>query len=55
MMDVTNLFKATVKAVKSRNKILGEGIDNDKSTILTSKRKRGDFEVKAKDVVRCRA
>ncbi|XP_046337399.2 syntaxin-18-like [Haliotis rufescens] len=49
-MDITNLFKATVKAVKSRNKVIGEP-DNDKSTILSTKRKKGDFEVKAKDVV----
>ena len=51
-MDVTNVFKATVKAVKSRNKALGEP-DNDKSSILNTARHKGDFEMKAKDVVGC--
>ncbi|KAK6185340.1 hypothetical protein SNE40_007594 [Patella caerulea] len=50
-VDVTNLFKATVKSVKSRNKLSGENGSGDKSSILGHTRKKGDFETKAKDVV----
>ncbi|ESO95012.1 hypothetical protein LOTGIDRAFT_117319 [Lottia gigantea] len=50
-VDVTNLFKATVKSVKSRNKAIGENAVNDKQNILSRSRQKGDFESKAKEVI----
>ncbi|XP_064601039.1 syntaxin-18-like [Liolophura sinensis] len=51
MSDITNLFKATVKTVKSKNRVLGTG-EKDKCNILSYSRQKGDFETKAKDVVK---
>ncbi|OWF49507.1 Syntaxin-18 [Mizuhopecten yessoensis] len=56
MADVTNLFKATVKTVKSRNKVLGDftngGKKNNSSTsIFPVSKLKGDFEQKAKEMV----
>jgi hypothetical protein len=49
MADITNVFKATVKAVKSRQ---GNGPGGDVITnILPTSKHRGDFETKARDVV----
>ena len=50
MADVTNAFKATVKAVKSRLKSQGTATSSDTNILPTSKQ-RGDFETKARDVV----
>ena len=51
MADITNLFKATIKTVKSRNKALNIGHDNDKNRILVTSRPKTDFAIKAKSVV----
>lgn len=46
------MFKATVKAVKSRLKVQGEVTSGDsKNVILPTAKHRGDFETKARDVV----
>ena len=52
MADVTNLFKATVKSIKSRNKNLKQdaGVDS-KPNIFPSKKSHGDFESTSKDLV----
>ena len=52
MADVTNLFKATVKSVKSRNKALNKdaGAEN-KPNIFPAKRSQGDFEATSKELV----
>ena len=50
MKDITNLFKATVKTLKSRNKAQGINSGPDK-TILPSSKKCSDFGVKSKLVV----
>lgn len=53
MADITNVFKATVKAVKSRQKSQGNGPRGDVLTnILPTSKHRGDFETKAGEVVR---
>ncbi|GFS00494.1 syntaxin-18 [Elysia marginata] len=53
MADVTNVFKATVKAFKSRNKALNE-INGEEilSTPTATKKERSDFDVKAKELVK---
>ena len=48
-MDRTALFKASVKTIRTRNKALG--VKEPAKDILKSKRKRSEFETKAKDVV----
>ena len=48
-MDRTALFKASVKTIRTRNKALG--VKEPVKDILKSKRKRSEFETKAKDVV----
>ena len=50
MKDITSLFKATVKALKSRNKAQGITTGPDKSILPTSK-KCSDFGAKSKLVV----
>lgn len=52
MADVTNLFKATVKALKSRNKALNENSADVASRILHNKKQESEFESKAKNLVR---
>lgn len=52
MADVTNLFKATVKAVKSSNKLQKDSThDQTQNSIFPAVKQRGDFESKARDVV----
>lgn len=52
MADITNLFKATIKTVKSRNKELNKDRStNDKSHIFPSTKHRGEFETTSKEVV----
>ena len=46
MKDITNLFKATVKTLKSRNKAQGINSGPDK-TIFPSSKKCSDFGVKS--------
>ena len=48
-MDRTALFKASVKTIRTRNKALG--VKEPVKDIVKSKRKRSEFETKAKDVV----
>ncbi|GFO17798.1 syntaxin-18 [Plakobranchus ocellatus] len=52
MADVTNVFKATVKALKSRNKALSEMSNEDPPSQTTSKREKSDFESRAKELVK---
>lgn len=50
-MDITALFKACVKTVRTKNIALGLGsVDTDKNSIL-SRRKRDEFTIKAKDII----
>ncbi|XP_056004370.1 syntaxin-18-like isoform X2 [Ostrea edulis] len=53
MADVTNVFKATVKALRSRKKFTGD-VQHKSQTftnILPSSKHKGDFERKSKEVV----
>ena len=50
MADITNLFKATLKTVRTRLKNQGVTVEPDKS-ILGNKKKPSDFVVKSKQVV----
>lgn len=52
MADVTNVFKANVKAVKSRQKLHDQKTNtSSKSNILPTAKQRGDFETKARNLV----
>ena len=52
MADLTNLFKATVKSIKSRNKTLNKDVGTDiKTNIFPKKKLQGDFEMKSKELV----
>lgn len=53
-MDITNLFKATVKTVRIKQKAHGLLGDGGKNDILSRPRTKGEFAVKAKNVVRYR-
>lgn len=54
-MDVTNVFKACVKTVRTRNKALGVGFDNDKASsrgdILRPSKRKYEFNSRAKEIV----
>lgn len=50
-MDITLLFKASVKTVKTRNKAIGIGFDSGKDEILRRGRLKGGFCPKAREVV----
>lgn len=52
MADVTNVFKATVKALKSKNKALSEINNEEMTTPTKAKREKSDFEIKAKELVK---
>ncbi|KAM9525252.1 syntaxin-18-like isoform 1-T2 [Salvelinus alpinus] len=49
-VDITLLFKASVKTVKTRNKAMGVVFDSPKDEILKSRPKNG-FSLKAKEVI----
>lgn len=51
MTDVTNLFKATVKTLKSRKKTLNGKNDAVTTEILPVSKQRCDFEMKAKELL----
>lgn len=53
MADVTNVFKATVKALRTRKKVTGDVSKNSQTftNILPSSKLKGDFEKKSKEVV----
>lgn len=47
--DLTSLFEATVKTVRTRRKFNSEG---DKTNIFPKKKQLSEFSIKAKNVVR---
>ncbi|XP_023147893.1 syntaxin-18 [Amphiprion ocellaris] len=50
-VDITLLFKASVKTVKTRNKAIGIGFDSTKDEIFKRSRPKGGFSPKAKEVI----
>lgn len=50
-VDITLLFKASVKTVKTRNKAMGVGFDSTKDDILKRSRPKSGFSPKAKEVI----
>uniref|UniRef100_A0A672HVW1 Syntaxin-18 n=1 Tax=Salarias fasciatus TaxID=181472 RepID=A0A672HVW1_SALFA len=50
-VDITLLFKASVKTVKTRNKAIGIGFDSTKDEIFKRSRPKSGFSPKAKEVV----
>ncbi|KAK2862384.1 hypothetical protein Q5P01_001917 [Channa striata] len=50
-VDITLLFKASVKTVKTRNKAIGIGFDSTKDEIFKRSRPRSGFSPKAKEVI----
>lgn len=51
MSDVTSLFKATVKTVKSRNKISKDSDKKEFTNIFPTSKQKSDFETTAKGLV----
>ncbi|TNN51259.1 Syntaxin-18 [Liparis tanakae] len=50
-VDITSLFRASVKTVKTRNKAIGVGFDSTpKDEIFKRSRAKGGFSPKAKEV-----
>ncbi|KAM9409305.1 syntaxin-18 isoform 1-T1 [Pholidichthys leucotaenia] len=50
-VDITLLFKASVKTVKTRNKAIGIGFDANKDEIFKRSRPKNGFSPKAKEVI----
>ncbi|KAF5890332.1 syntaxin-18, partial [Clarias magur] len=50
-VDITLLFKASVKTVKTRNKALGVGPESAKDELVRRNRPKNSFSCKAKDVI----
>ncbi|XP_028262565.1 syntaxin-18 [Parambassis ranga] len=50
-VDITLLFKASVKTVKTRNKAIGIGFDSTKDEIFKRSRPKSGFSPKAKEVL----
>ncbi|KAF3689612.1 Syntaxin-18 [Channa argus] len=50
-VDITLLFKASVKTVKTRNKAIGIAFDSTKDEIFKRSRPRSGFSPKAKEVI----
>ncbi|XP_068598642.1 syntaxin-18 [Brachionichthys hirsutus] len=50
-VDITLLFKASVKTVKTRNKAIGVGFDSTKDDIFKRSRPKSGFSPKAKEVI----
>lgn len=50
-VDITLLFKASVKTVKTRNKAIGIGFDSPKDELFKRNRPKGGFSPRAKEVV----
>uniref|UniRef100_A0A673B9H5 Syntaxin-18 n=1 Tax=Sphaeramia orbicularis TaxID=375764 RepID=A0A673B9H5_9TELE len=50
-VDITLLFKASVKTVKTRNKAIGIGFDSTKDEIFKRSRPKSGFSPKAKEVI----
>ena len=52
MADITNLFSATIKTIKTRHKAQGKATKKDeKHPIFPATKHRGQFETTAKEVV----
>ena len=50
-VDITLLFKASVKTVKTRNKAIGLALDSQKEELFKKSRSSNGFSSKAKEVV----
>ncbi|XP_008318646.2 syntaxin-18 [Cynoglossus semilaevis] len=50
-VDITLLFKASVKTVKTRNKAIGIGFDSTKDDIFKRNRPKNGFSPRAKEVI----
>ncbi|XP_067111984.1 syntaxin-18 [Osmerus mordax] len=50
-VDITLLFKASVKTVKTRNKAIGVGIESTKDDIFKRSKTKNGFSPKAKEVI----
>lgn len=50
-MDVTLLFKACVKTLRTRNKALGVVHDGDRNAILKPRQPRSDFHYRVREIV----
>ncbi|KAG5845622.1 hypothetical protein ANANG_G00141230 [Anguilla anguilla] len=50
-VDITLLFKASVKTVKTRNKAIGVGFDSTKDEIFKKSRPKNGFSTRAKEVI----
>ncbi|XP_037534525.1 syntaxin-18 [Nematolebias whitei] len=50
-VDITLLFKASVKTVKTRNKAIGIGFDSTKDEIFKKSRTKSGFSSRAKEVI----
>ncbi|XP_027027711.2 syntaxin-18 isoform X2 [Tachysurus fulvidraco] len=50
-VDITLLFKASVKTVKTRNKAIGVGPESPKDELLRRNRPKNSFSSKAKEVI----
>ncbi|XP_028970162.1 syntaxin-18 [Esox lucius] len=50
-VDITLLFKASVKTVKTRNKAIGVGFESPKEEIFKKSRPKNGFSPKAKEVI----
>lgn len=50
-VDITLLFKASVKTVKTRNKAIGVNVDSAKDEIFKKSRPKSGFSLRAKEVV----
>ncbi|KAM9759521.1 syntaxin-18 [Menidia menidia] len=50
-VDITVLFKASVKTVKTRNKAIGIGFDSTKDEIFKRSRPKSGFSPRAKEVI----
>ncbi|GLH07376.1 Syntaxin-18 [Gryllus bimaculatus] len=50
-MDITSLFKACVKTIRTRNKAFGLVGDSDRSRIFPQRPQKNDFTIRAKEVV----
>uniref|UniRef100_A0AAY4BBX5 Syntaxin-18 n=1 Tax=Denticeps clupeoides TaxID=299321 RepID=A0AAY4BBX5_9TELE len=50
-VDITLLFKASVKTVKTRNKAMGVGFESSRDDVLKRSRSKAAFSAKAKEVV----
>ncbi|KAG8223147.1 hypothetical protein J437_LFUL000570 [Ladona fulva] len=51
-MDITNLFKACVKTIRTRNKAFGLNSEPDKNRILATRTTKNEFTIKAREVLR---